>query len=69
MAAANQQVARDVTAQMRTALEAPRTARARHAPSVSITEVADLVVVAATRLPALDPIEVARLARTAQARL
>jgi hypothetical protein len=68
MAAVDRQVACDVSEQMRTALEAPRTARVRQSPSVSITEVADVVVVAATRLPSLDPIEVAR-ATSAQARL
>jgi hypothetical protein len=69
MSAVDQQVACEVSTHMRTALEAPRTARVRQSPSVSISEIADVVVVAATRLPALDPIEVARLARTAQARL
>jgi hypothetical protein len=69
MAAVDQQVACNLSEQMRTALEEPRTTRVRQAPSVSISEIADVVVVAATRLPALDPIEVARVARSAQARL
>jgi hypothetical protein len=67
--AIDQQVACDVSTQMQSAFAAPRTARVRQSPSVTIHEIADVVVVAATRLPALDPIEVARLARTAQARL
>jgi len=66
MSAVDQQVALDVTTQMHTALEAPRTARVRQSPSVSITEIDDVVVVAASRLPALDPIEVARVGRTAR---
>lgn len=69
MATVDQQVARDLTEQMQAALAAPRTFRLRQEPSVSVTEVADLVVVAATRLPSLDPLKVARVARAAQARL
>jgi hypothetical protein len=69
MGAVDQQIACDLSEQMRTALEAPRTVVQRQSPSVSISEVADVVVVAATRLPALDPIEVARVERSAQARL
>ncbi|MGH8176260.1 MAG: hypothetical protein ACREV5_08380 [Steroidobacter sp.] len=60
-------VAREVTSQLRNALNAPRQTRVRQSPSVTIVE-AGAVVVEATRLPALDGAD-DRQIRTAQVRL
>ena len=68
-AAATRQIAADVASEMSKALSQPRVARVRQSPSVTISEIAELVVVVATRLPRIDPIEDARLTRTAQVRL
>jgi hypothetical protein len=67
--AATRQIAADVASQMGKALSEPRVTRVRQSPSVTITEIAELVVVVATRLPRLDPVDDARLTRTAQVRL
>jgi hypothetical protein len=68
-AAVTRQIAADVASQMGKALSAPRVVRVRQSPSVTISEIAELVVVVATRLPRIDPIDDARLTRTAQVRL
>ena len=62
-------IAADVKAQLHAALEVPRAARVRKSPSVSIIEVDAMVVVEATRLPALDTMDAMRVAGTTQVRL
>lgn len=62
-------IAAGVRVQMRDALNAPRPARIRRSPSVFISEISDVVVVAATRLPPVEPLRVAKAARTAKVRM
>lgn len=58
-------IAAVVSEQLRNALKAPRPARVRQSPIVSVVEGAEVIVVA-SRLPPLDPM---KIARTAQVRL
>lgn len=59
-------IAREVTAQLRNALDAPRKARVRQSPSVTVVEM-ETVTVEASRLPPLDGMDDGRI-RTAQVR-